>query len=83
MNINTLNSRHIETESDLCYPFNITEFRFERSYTNGLEAFEEDILFDIRGHFVISEFNITEVDCRLIQQLYYGYYAVTTIELLN
>ena len=40
---------------DLYYLFDITEFRYKRSYINGLEVLEENIHFDISGYFVISE----------------------------
>ena len=48
---------------DLYYVFNITEFRHKGSHNNGLEFLGENIDFDISGYFVISEFDIEEVDC--------------------
>ena len=45
--------------------FDITEFRYKESYTNGLEVLGENIHFDISGYFVIFEFVIegVAVDC--------------------
>ena len=43
------------SERDLYYLFDITEFRYKGSYTNGLEVLGENINFDISGYFVISE----------------------------
>ena len=47
----------------LYYLFDITKFRYKRSYNNGLEVLGEDIHFDISGYFDISEFDIKGVDC--------------------
>ena len=48
---------------DLYYLFDIPEFRYKGSYTNGLEVLGENIDFDISGYFVISKFDIEGVDC--------------------
>ena len=40
---------------DLYYLFDITEFRYKRSYINGLEVLGGNIHFDMSGYFVISE----------------------------
>ena len=53
------------------YSFDITEFRYKGSYINGLEVLGENIHFDISGYFVISEFDIEEVDCSKTYNIIY------------
>ena len=48
---------------DLYCLFVITKFRYKGSYINGLEGLGENVHFDIRGYFVLSEFDIEGVDC--------------------
>ena len=47
-----------QCRSGLYYSFDTTEFRYKRSYINGLEVLGENIHFDMNGYFVISEFDI-------------------------
>ena len=53
---------------DLYNLFDITKFRYKGGYIDGLEVLGENIHFDIRGYFVISEFDIEGVDFMLVRK---------------
>ena len=50
------------------YSFDMTEFRYKGSNINVLKALGENIHFGISCHFVITEFDITGVDCSILKK---------------